>query len=197
MCTIVLKSGSIKLLETSRIVASQPRDCFSFYLLIQLVGTFKLYERNRFCLLSQKNKYWTLLSLIMLQLGSLRRISNDFYRLLSKDQPWSGSCTRYGVLWQTAYGRLLATVCGWKLTDKVKRSVTESDKSPSKRGFSGLCRRVDRQTDRHDMTWHDKLTVAFCKFEGTFRSPTFCPHSCIYMFCVDLRTNSHYFPTQH
>ena len=25
----------------------------------------------------------------------------------------------------------------------------------------------------------------------------FCPHSCIYVFCVDLRTNSHYFPIQH
>ena len=23
---------------------------------------------------------------------------------------------------------------------------------------------------------------------------TFCPHSCIYVFCVDLRTNSDYFP---
>ena len=26
---------------------------------------------------------------------------------------------------------------------------------------------------------------------------TFCPHSCIYVFCVDLGTNSHYFPIQH
>jgi len=26
---------------------------------------------------------------------------------------------------------------------------------------------------------------------------TFCPHSSIYVFCVDLRTNSHYFPIQH
>ena len=26
---------------------------------------------------------------------------------------------------------------------------------------------------------------------------TFCPHSCIYVFCVDLRTNSDYFPIQH
>jgi len=25
----------------------------------------------------------------------------------------------------------------------------------------------------------------------------FCPHSCIYVFCVDLRTNSDYFPIQH
>jgi hypothetical protein len=26
---------------------------------------------------------------------------------------------------------------------------------------------------------------------------TFCPHSFIYVFCVDLRTNSDYFPIQH
>jgi len=26
---------------------------------------------------------------------------------------------------------------------------------------------------------------------------TFCPHSCVYVFCVDLRTNSDYFPIQH
>ena len=26
---------------------------------------------------------------------------------------------------------------------------------------------------------------------------TFFPHSCIYVFCVDLRTNSNYFPIQH
>jgi len=31
----------------------------------------------------------------------------------------------------------------------------------------------------------------------TFNNSTFCPHSCIYVFCVDLRTNSHYFPIQH
>ena len=32
----------------------------------------------------------------------------------------------------------------------------------------------------------------------TFKnSTTFCPHSCIYVFCVDLRTNSDYFPIQH
>ena len=31
----------------------------------------------------------------------------------------------------------------------------------------------------------------------TFTNSPFCPHSCIYVFCVDLRTNSDYFPTQH
>ena len=30
----------------------------------------------------------------------------------------------------------------------------------------------------------------------TFSNSTFCPHSCIYVFCVDLRTNSDYFPIQ-
>ena len=31
----------------------------------------------------------------------------------------------------------------------------------------------------------------------TFSNSTFCPHSAINVFCVDLRTNSDYFPTQH
>ena len=31
----------------------------------------------------------------------------------------------------------------------------------------------------------------------TFTNYTFCPHSCIYVFCADLRTNSHSFPIQH
>jgi len=31
----------------------------------------------------------------------------------------------------------------------------------------------------------------------TLNSSTFWPHSCIYVFCVDLRTNSDYFPIQH
>jgi hypothetical protein len=31
----------------------------------------------------------------------------------------------------------------------------------------------------------------------TFSNSTFCPHSCIYVFCVDLRTNSDYFSIQH
>jgi hypothetical protein len=30
----------------------------------------------------------------------------------------------------------------------------------------------------------------------TFNNSTFCPHS-VFMFCVDLRTNSDYFPIQH
>ena len=31
----------------------------------------------------------------------------------------------------------------------------------------------------------------------TFSNSTFCPHSCIYVFFVYLRTNNDYFPTQH
>ena len=31
----------------------------------------------------------------------------------------------------------------------------------------------------------------------TPKNATFCPHSCICVFCVDLRTNSDYFPIQH
>jgi hypothetical protein len=30
----------------------------------------------------------------------------------------------------------------------------------------------------------------------TFNNSTFCPQ-CIYVFCLDLRTNSDYFPIQH
>ena len=31
----------------------------------------------------------------------------------------------------------------------------------------------------------------------TFNNSTFCSHSCIYVFCVDLRINRDYFPIQH
>jgi len=31
----------------------------------------------------------------------------------------------------------------------------------------------------------------------TFNNSTFCPHSVFDVFCVDLRTNSDYFPVQH
>ena len=39
--------------------------------------------------------------------------------------------------------------------------------------------------------------VTICTASLTFNNPTFCPHSCIYVFYVDLRTNSDYFPIQH
>ena len=31
----------------------------------------------------------------------------------------------------------------------------------------------------------------------SFSNSTFCPHSCIYVFCVGMRANSDYFPIQH
>ena len=39
--------------------------------------------------------------------------------------------------------------------------------------------------------------VTICTTSLTFSNSTFCPHSSIYVFCVDLRINSHYFPIQH
>ena len=39
--------------------------------------------------------------------------------------------------------------------------------------------------------------VTICTTSLTFNNSTFSLHSCIYVFCVDLRTNSHYFPIQH
>ena len=42
-----------------------------------------------------------------------------------------------------------------------------------------------------------RTVVTICTASLTFNNSTFCPHSCIYVFCVDLRTNSDYFPLQH
>ena len=42
-----------------------------------------------------------------------------------------------------------------------------------------------------------RTVVTICTASLTFSNSTFCPHSCIYVFCVDLRTNSDYFPIQH
>jgi hypothetical protein len=39
--------------------------------------------------------------------------------------------------------------------------------------------------------------VTICTVNLTFTKSAFCPHSCIYVFCVDLRTNSDYVPIQH
>ena len=38
-----------------------------------------------------------------------------------------------------------------------------------------------------------RTVVTICTASLTFSNSTFCPHSCIYVFCVDLRTNSDYF----
>ena len=42
-----------------------------------------------------------------------------------------------------------------------------------------------------------RTVVTICTASLTFTNSTFSPHSCIYVFFVDLRTNSDYFPTQH
>ena len=39
--------------------------------------------------------------------------------------------------------------------------------------------------------------VTICTNSLTLNNSTFCPHRCIYVFRVDLRTNSDYFPIQH
>jgi hypothetical protein len=39
--------------------------------------------------------------------------------------------------------------------------------------------------------------VTICTASLTFNNLTFCPHSVFYVFCVDLRTNSDYFPIQY
>ena len=38
--------------------------------------------------------------------------------------------------------------------------------------------------------------VTICTTSLTFTNSTFCPHS-VFMSCVDLKTNSDYFPIQH
>jgi len=53
-----------------------------------------------------------------------------------------------------------------------------------------------RQTTNFSLT-HYSPVVTICTTSLTFTTSTFCPHSCIYVFCVDLRTNSDYFPVQH
>ena len=39
--------------------------------------------------------------------------------------------------------------------------------------------------------------VTICTASLTFNNSTFCPTHYIYVFCVYIRTNSHYFPIQH
>jgi len=47
-----------------------------------------------------------------------------------------------------------------------------------------------------DLTLYSRI-VAIYTAGLTFNNSTFCPHSCVYVFCVDMRTNSNYFPVQH
>ena len=53
----------------------------------------------------------------------------------------------------------------------------------------------------YSINWLVCVTERECLLRGTdwvfIYNSTFCPHSCIYVFCVDLRTNSDYFPIQH
>jgi len=50
---------------------------------------------------------------------------------------------------------------------------------------------------RHSCHYMYRTVVTICTTSLTLSNSTFCPHSCIYVFCVDLRTNSDYFPIQH
>jgi len=50
--------------------------------------------------------------------------------------------------------------------------------------------------------YYSTLTIqgpaaCLCIIRYNIHNSTFCPHSCIFVFCIYLRTNSHYFPTQH
>ena len=47
-----------------------------------------------------------------------------------------------------------------------------------------------------DLTLYSPV-VTICTASLTFNNSTFCPHSVSYVFCVDLGTNSDYFPIQH
>jgi hypothetical protein len=42
-------------------------------------------------------------------------------------------------------------------------------------------------------TSSNSLRTTRCKIQKLYRNPT----QCMYVFCVDLRTNSDYFPVQH
>ena len=48
-----------------------------------------------------------------------------------------------------------------------------------------------------DANRETELTVANSSFGNTTRIVDVLPTQCIYVFCVDLRTNSDYFPIQH
>ena len=64
------------------------------------------------------------------------------------------------------------------------------------RAFVCVCihRRVCIYTSMYMVTTLLRLVVTICTTSLTFSNPTFCLNSCIYVFCVDLRTNSDYFP---
>ena len=58
------------------------------------------------------------------------------------------------------------------------------------------------KTKRTTPRWKDNIkplkpTGYYVYHQFHIHNSTFCPHSCIYVFCVDLRKNSDYFPIQH
>jgi len=59
--------------------------------------------------------------------------------------------------------------------------------------YLGNSSAISRLAFNGRLTFHSPV-VTLSTASLTFSNPTFCPHSCIYVFCVDLRTNSHYFP---
>jgi hypothetical protein len=46
-----------------------------------------------------------------------------------------------------------------------------------------------------DLTLYSPV-VTICTTRSNIKNSTFCPH-CVYVFCVDLRTNSDYFPIRN
>ena len=78
--------------------------------------------------------------------------------------------------------------------------------SPPPRNFSQLRHRtwdavgiVFQGSDKYVLNnpFNDRCLLLHMPRKFTIKNYTFCPHSCIYMFCVDLRTNNDYFPIQH
>jgi hypothetical protein len=64
-----------------------------------------------------------------------------------------------------------------------------------------LSTNINHLTSRSDYVPHSghymyRTVVTICTTSLTFNNSTFCPHS-VFVFCVDLRTNSDYFPIQN
>ena len=60
-----------------------------------------------------------------------------------------------------------------------------------------ICVEVRGQTERHVQYNHRKHTKAYMYSRFNIQQFYVLPTQCIYVFCVDLRTNSHYFLIQH
>ena len=55
---------------------------------------------------------------------------------------------------------------------------------------------INWQVFIRDLTLYSPV-VSICTTSLTFNNSTFCPHSCIFTFCVDLRTNSEDIPMKN